>query len=291
MYPHHVQSERIFNFLFDAGSACDSESLVLDISAGQLRYKPFFEHTHYLAIDSAIGDANWDFSGLDLIGDALALPIRTESVDVCLNFTSLEHYPDPGAFFSEVARVLKPGGKLFLYVPFHQGEHQIPHDYFRYTRYALLSFAEKNGLHVEQLYPTDGIFRVTLDMLNECQAYIPHADVRQVVLKFVNQMEQFFELYERQSSESLSVPYPSVPVLQQHPGAYCMVASKPGEVLLEGPSEDYLTLLNRVMACPIDKTPMRWDGLASYVLSEDGLKRYPVKSGKPCFLDLSGQLS
>ncbi len=48
------------------------------------------------------------------VGDCEAMPYPDASFDVIVNSMSFHHYPDPNAFFREVARVLKPGGRLVL---------------------------------------------------------------------------------------------------------------------------------------------------------------------------------
>ncbi|OBK26992.1 SAM-dependent methyltransferase [Mycobacterium asiaticum] len=53
--------------------------------------------------------------GLEFVqGDAEKLPFPDESVDVVLNIEASHHYPNIARFFTEVARVLRPGGH-FLY--------------------------------------------------------------------------------------------------------------------------------------------------------------------------------
>lgn len=49
-----------------------------------------------------------------VVGDCEEMPFADESFDIVINSQSFHHYPDPQAFFNEVARVLKPGGKLIL---------------------------------------------------------------------------------------------------------------------------------------------------------------------------------
>jgi SAM-dependent methyltransferase len=51
--------------------------------------------------------------------DALALSFADASVDVIVSQDVLEHVPDIDAAVAEAARVLRPGGRLFLSVPFH----------------------------------------------------------------------------------------------------------------------------------------------------------------------------
>jgi SAM-dependent methyltransferase len=56
--------------------------------------------------------------------DALDLPIRDETVDIVYGFAFVHHLPDLDRFLSEVARVLRPGGRaVFMdnaYSPFWQ---------------------------------------------------------------------------------------------------------------------------------------------------------------------------
>jgi arsenite methyltransferase len=52
-----------------------------------------------------------------LRADAQRLPFRDETVDVAVSIAVLQLIPDPAAALSEIARVLKPGGRLAVMVP------------------------------------------------------------------------------------------------------------------------------------------------------------------------------
>ena len=56
--------------------------------------------------------AEHGLSGAFVVGDAGALPFPDESFDIVTCRIAAHHFPDAQVFFSEVARVLKPGGRL-----------------------------------------------------------------------------------------------------------------------------------------------------------------------------------
>ena len=78
----------------------------------------------------------------DIVMDAQDMSFEIETFDLVLMFEVLEHIPNPFLAISEIHRVLKPGGHLYLSTPFILGIHDAPHDYFRYTRFGLLKLTE-----------------------------------------------------------------------------------------------------------------------------------------------------
>jgi SAM-dependent methyltransferase len=133
---------------------------VLDAGAGEARHKAYFKRGRYIALDAGYGDSAWDYSKLDIRGNLAAIPLRNSSVDCILCMVVLEHTRNPRAVLLEFARVLKSGGTLILVVPFLWEEHQIPHDYFRFTRYGVSSLIEASPFRLDRMNPIGGFFWV-----------------------------------------------------------------------------------------------------------------------------------
>ncbi len=112
--------------------------VVLDVGCGSQPYRsrvlsPRTAVSAYIGLDipSPL------YSGHDVAWDGIALPIRGDGVDHVLATEVLEHCPAPAVVIAEIHRVLRPGGHLFFTVPFLWPLHDVPHDEYRYTPFAL----------------------------------------------------------------------------------------------------------------------------------------------------------
>jgi SAM-dependent methyltransferase len=89
----------------------------------------------------------------DLFADAARLPFADASMDVVVMLEVLEHLRFPREALAEAARVLRPGGRLLLSMPFLYPIHDAPHDYQRFTAHGLAREIEAIGLRLERLEP------------------------------------------------------------------------------------------------------------------------------------------
>lgn len=131
---------------------------LLDVGAGELQYKKYFSHTHYKSQDSGVGDEKWDFSQVDIISEIYNIPVEDKSFDYILCTQVMEHLGYPDKAFAEFSRIIVSGGLLFVTCPLAWKEHQKPHDFFRYTQYALKMLAKDNGFEVVEMNKVGGKF-------------------------------------------------------------------------------------------------------------------------------------
>jgi SAM-dependent methyltransferase len=146
---------------------------VLDAGAGEGNYKGHFSKHRYCGLDLAVGDAQWDYTRLDVLGDLSRLPFAGETFDAAINIVTLEHVTDPARVLCELARVLKPEGRLLLIAPLEWEEHQQPHDYYRYTRYGLEFLLKQAGFAEIVIQPVGGFFRLLSRRLFNALQFFP----------------------------------------------------------------------------------------------------------------------
>lgn len=85
----------------------------------------------------------------------------------------LEHIPNPDHLWSEMGRVLAPGGKVIGNIPFLYWLHEEPHDYYRYTRHALQRFMTTNGFEPVLIESIGGLPEAWTDLTAKLVQKVP----------------------------------------------------------------------------------------------------------------------
>ena len=93
------------------------------------------------------------------------IPLPTASFDTIIFSDVMEHLYRPQHAMLEIRRLLRPGGKLLMNVPFLYWIHEQPHDFYRYTQFALERMIGDAGLEVLELHELGGAPEVLADLI------------------------------------------------------------------------------------------------------------------------------
>lgn len=121
--------ERFWNFLHAVGE----KGILLDLGGGNRQILD----KRYVNLDYA------QYAEPDIIGDAMALPFATNSIDAVYSSGVFEHIPNPISAGEEVARVLKVGGRALICWSFMQPLHSEGQHFFNATPDGIIKTFEK----------------------------------------------------------------------------------------------------------------------------------------------------
>lgn len=125
---------------------CPPGARVVDLGAASVNgsYRDLFPAgTAYTGFDLAPGP------GVDVVlEDPYVLPLADGSVDLVVSGQMLEHCPQFWRVFTEVARVLAPGGLAFMIAPSEGPIHRYPVDCYRFYPDAWGAMADWAGLRL-----------------------------------------------------------------------------------------------------------------------------------------------
>jgi glycosyltransferase involved in cell wall biosynthesis len=133
---------------------------LLDIGCGKMPYKTYIlknsEVNNYTGLDIE-GASKYDLNiKPDFTWDGNIMPFVSDSFDCAFATEVLEHCPQPDIVLKEIFRVLNPGGIFFFTVPFLWNLHEVPHDEYRLTPFALERYLKNSGFTAVSIKATGG---------------------------------------------------------------------------------------------------------------------------------------
>lgn len=154
----HIQSRRALQEI--------RQSLIVDIGSGDSRHGELLDSSNqFYRLDYP--QTNQRYRGSpDVYGDASNLPFKTKSFDVVLLFEVLEHIGSDGQALREIRRILSPGGRLYISVPFVYPVHDAPNDYRRFTIHGVRLLLGEAGFELKKEIQHGNSFVTALQMLN-----------------------------------------------------------------------------------------------------------------------------
>ena len=135
-----------------ADNADAVSGMMLDLGSGNQPFKVWYSGLAEKCVAVDVAPA----PGVDVLSMAAPLPFASASFDTVLCTSVLEHVHDAEAAVSEIARILKPGGRLIITVPFLYPTHEAPYDFWRTTHWGLRSVLTRHGLEVDTLAAQGG---------------------------------------------------------------------------------------------------------------------------------------
>lgn len=88
-------------------------------------------------------------SDVDIIGDIYNIDMKDASVSTALCLNTIEHLAEPQKAIDEMARVLKPDGRIIITAPMSWSIHRYPKDYWRFLPDGMKHLLHKNFKNIE----------------------------------------------------------------------------------------------------------------------------------------------
>lgn len=95
---------------------------------------------------------------VDIYGDALQLPLASDSISLVVSSSVFEHLSEPDLAAADTFRVVRPGGHVYAEIPFMRPFHMIPADYQRYTLSGIKRLFERHGFETVEVGVCSGPF-------------------------------------------------------------------------------------------------------------------------------------
>jgi SAM-dependent methyltransferase len=141
---------------------------ILDIGCGERPFNVLFPDAFYVGTDFTMVGAQ-----PDVLADNNFLPFKDNSFDGVIASETLEHTPDYEHAISEMVRVTRSGGYIFISVPFIFPLHYHSFDFQRITEYRFSQLF--NSHEIIELEPSNTIFSTWLMVLEYALVHVLEA--------------------------------------------------------------------------------------------------------------------
>ena len=153
---HYISLKYIYEWL-ESTATREARGILLDYGCGGQPYRELFSKVvdRYVGADVA--------AAAGIMPDLMILPgeplaVEDGSIDTVLSTQVLEHILDINFYLAECSRLLKCTGTLIITVPMQWRHHEVPFDYFRFTRFGITSCLTKHGFLIKSIAPCGGVY-------------------------------------------------------------------------------------------------------------------------------------
>jgi len=141
------------------------EGELLDLGCGTKPYESLFVNAkEYIGLDMENEGHSHEKEPIDIYYDGKTIPFDDNRFSAIFSSEVFEHVFDIDKLIPEMKRVLKPGGKMLVTVPFAWNEHEVPNDFGRYTSFGIKHLLKKHGFSVIN-YEKSGHFAAVVAQL------------------------------------------------------------------------------------------------------------------------------
>lgn len=137
---------------------------LLDFGCGRKPYENLFSVNEYIGIDMEQTGHEHKNSKIDVYYDGKHIPFPDASFDSVFCSEVFEHVFNLDEIIVEIKRVMRPGAKILVTVPFAWHEHETPYDFGRYTSFGIKHLFEKHGFEIAEYRKSGNFIRVNFQM-------------------------------------------------------------------------------------------------------------------------------
>jgi len=187
-YPAYLTRNRLLNAI--ASHSHKLKGVMLDFGCGSKPYKTLFNVERYIGIDFENPGHPHINEQIDVFYDGKKIPFDSEHFDSVFSSEVFEHVFNLDEILKEINRVMKPGALMLITCPFTICEHEVPHDFARYSSYGIRYLLEKNGFEILQQEKTgnsiETIFQLRLMYIHQhITPYIRKIPIMRSVFRFI----------------------------------------------------------------------------------------------------------
>ena len=121
---------------------------LMDFGSGSKPYRNLFHVEQYIGVDIETSGHDHTHEEIDVFYDGKTIPFPDQHFDSIFSSEVFEHIFNLDAILNELNRVLKPGGKMLITIPFVWDEHEIPYDFARYTSFGIQHILKEKGFTI-----------------------------------------------------------------------------------------------------------------------------------------------
>lgn len=134
--------------------ASELKGTLLDFGCGSKPYESLFSVDKYIGLDFENPGHPHLNEQIDVFYDGKKIPFADQYFDAVFSSEVFEHVFNLEEILKEINRVMKMNGRMLITCPFAICEHEVPHDFARYSSFGIRSFLEKNGFEILQQLKT-----------------------------------------------------------------------------------------------------------------------------------------